>query len=86
MSHRVAPVHSEFYEIDLFGAKVCCGCGEEFAANTDYFVQDAQCRDGLTYDCRNCRNECSRESATRNRERRTARQREYRTRRKAATS
>jgi hypothetical protein len=49
---------SKDFDIDklLFGAKLCPGCGQMKAANSEQFGRDATKPDGLTIYCRSCRN------------------------------
>ncbi|MEN6426058.1 MAG: hypothetical protein ABFE13_11885 [Phycisphaerales bacterium] len=57
---RRPDVHSEEYELWLFGAKRCSICGEDFAANEDYFAPDKTNHDRLSCRCRNCRRSAAR--------------------------
>jgi hypothetical protein len=45
----------------LFGSKVCTVCGRELPACTSYFAGDRSHEDGLTSQCRDCRNAADRE-------------------------
>lgn len=38
------------------GYKICSKCGEEVKATPDYFYRDGQTRDGLSPQCKECRN------------------------------
>lgn len=52
---RKPDYHSDGWEIELFGGRVCPKCGEKFAANTDYFPPDKEVSSGIRTVCRNCR-------------------------------
>lgn len=55
-----ATIHTmvECTEVDklIVGIKVCSTCGAELAACADFFMVDKTRPDGLTGDCRECRN------------------------------
>jgi hypothetical protein len=39
----------------IFGEKTCTSCGKVFPACTSYFTKDNREADGLTHQCRACR-------------------------------
>lgn len=53
---RVQMLEPMSYEYELFGARTCQTCGRTLPKNADFFNHDKSRRDGLTLQCRECRN------------------------------
>ena len=75
----------EPYEFEIWGTKVCTGCGYPLPRNSDYFTVDRSRLDGLTSRCRDCRTKDSAAYRAAHLDECRARQRAYMRRRAGAT-
>ena len=76
-------MNSNEIDLMLFGEKTCTACGHGFPANTEHFSPDNAAVDGLTSQCKVCRNAAGRAAYKRDPGKYAEKDRHYRERKAA---